>query len=403
MKANAAAMSSIRVPWIRSPLLFAAAWLAAPQCAAGVRVVEARQAAASARDGHALRPLQPHEGHQVPLEQLRNIYSVDCLEEMQRNPRVRCSGPSQAKHRWPYVPSWGVFRKVKERHPEAATTTTTTLVAAPPEVESEPLSIANYPSWNEAQCLSAGEYFCDPEQLLEANVRKNLTDELRSLREQSEVKCGQLDSKLAAEDKTHYERFNLGVAIVGKWPSGDIDPVTLQKFGLVLMARWGLMPSYNGVDSSDGESNSQQYSDNCPNAAVLILLPEHGEVFLSSPSCEFICSERGGPEVMNAAIGALHREGLAAAAQEGMQQVRRIIKATQPLSLEEPAKRLSRRSAGRDWKEVNARVKDTVWVITQRVLLALIILSSIAAMGVFAAYNLVPGPREVRLKTREAS
>eukprot|EP00415_Alexandrium_ostenfeldii_P003604 UN3604 len=172
------------------------------------------------------------------------------------------------------------------------------------------------------------------------------------------------------------------------------------------MARWGLMQSYNGVVSSDDGAvldDGQQYGDNCLNAAVLILLPEHGEVFLSSPSCEFICSERGGPEVMNAAIGALHSEGLAAAAHTGIEQVRRIIKAAEPLSLQEPAKRLSRRSFGRDWKEANSRVKDTIWVIAQRVLLGLILLSFVVAVTAFAAYNLVPGPREVRLKTRQAS
>merc|ERR1719486_1262548 len=112
----------------------------------------------------------------------------------------------------------------------------------------------------------------------------------------------------------------------------------MQYFGRVVMSEWGLSPIYNGVDAENAVDQSEMYSwddyqANCPTTAMLIILPDHHEAFLSAPSCEFICQSRGGPEVVAETLAALDKGGVAAAINAGIAEVDRVLSQTLPLSL----------------------------------------------------------------------
>lgn len=344
-------------------------------CAALVLVspVDSFRAAVTELRGHpAVDTFRPRSGGGRPLtdNQLRGIYSIDCLRTKQlHGPLAPCDHGLVANE----------------------------------ETDIPPLGIGTYPNWQETICRSHGEFFCDPEVTIPESQVLDVVKSLNYVKQTARVTCGQLESKLSFSDKTHTRPFNFGVAIADNWPQSEKDPMSLQKFGLLLMTDWGLMPMYNGVDQGNGVNEAfawKDYAANCPNAAVLIVLPKYGTAFLSSPSCEFICEDRGGPEVVNAVVERLNRDGnVGMAVQAGIEEVGRIIRETDAASLveaEEPSYRTQNRMA--TWEAKLLRQEDT-WNFLLRLVFVLVIVIAFAGVGVAALWLF--GPFGSKDDTRE--
>lgn len=221
--------------------------------------------------------------------ELQPIENIACLEAKQVDPTVNCS-------------------------------TFTPLIAQGPAL-SGPLNAGNYPSWKDPRCHSNGEYFCDPDRLLSSTERANLTAIMTKLREGQHVTCGpQLQHDPV--DKWHYEPFYLGVAIAKDWPLHESDDQSLQSFGRMLAGRWNMTYPWDG--------NPAFYA-RCPNEAMLIILPDKRQAHLSSPSCMFLCEEKGGPEVAMATVLGLDSHGLMAGVSAGMSEVYKAIATSSPM------------------------------------------------------------------------
>merc|ERR1719215_580163 len=218
------------------------------------------------------------------------------------------------------------------------------------------------------------------------------------------VTCGRLEAQMTGNPKAVSTRpFNLGVVVIGKWPQSEGDDATLQKFGNVLMAQWGLITSYNGVRmrtpapprAADWRADMDQ---NCPNAALLIILADRNEAFFSAPSCEFLCSQRGGPEVVSAVERTLQRGySLGDAIRAGISTVRTLLEQTWPLSLEEPLAVRERRNEFemREWQQ-KFQKSDTAWMIIERGFLLFLVLIAVCVMGGMATAALAPAIPELR-------
>merc|ERR1719401_1628880 len=70
----------------------------------------------------------------------------------------------------------------------------------------------------------------------------------------------------------------------------------------------------------------------CPNTGMLIVVPGSRRAFLSSASCEFVCQERGGPEVVMSTLVALDAKGTAAAVTRGVEEVYHFLTQTSSMS-----------------------------------------------------------------------
>jgi len=151
--------------------------------------------------------------------------------------------------------------------------------------------------------------------------RRKLTDELGRLRNFNPVVCGRLlDDSV---DPRHYQPFYLGVALASRWPLGESDPDSLQHVGQIIAGHWNMDNLFTG--------SPQPYLE-CPNSAVLVVLPDLRRVFLSSASCEFICHSKGGPEVVEAAMAALSSGSLADAVHAAIVQVYSAVSQGRPHS-----------------------------------------------------------------------
>mmetsp|Transcript_152349 Transcript_152349/g.265552 ORF Transcript_152349/g.265552 Transcript_152349/m.265552 type:complete len:402 (-) Transcript_152349:113-1318(-) len=215
----------------------------------------------------------------TPME-LGRINTIDCLQMKQKNPFVNCS----------------------------------TDIGYDSNYEVSP---ANYPSWKDPACRSNGEFFCDPNRLLDDEQRAKLTTLLGQLRKKSSVLCADRDPI----DRWHYQPFYLGVALAKDWPLSLSDTETLQFFGRMLAARWNMSFPWDG--------SPLPYS-RCPNEGMLIILPEQKQVFLSTPNCEFLCATRGGPEVVTAVNYVLKSQDLGKAVKSGIETIYKILNGTTP-------------------------------------------------------------------------
>lgn len=246
--------------------------------------------------------------------EVSGIMTIECLELRQKDPRDPCvsGGP-------------------------AATPSST---PAPTEEQPGPLNMGNYPSWRDPECHSNGALFCDPEGLLQGNltIAKSITDLLLDFKAMSSVTCGEVEAQVAGDPQLkHTRKFNLGVALADEWPESEMDAGSLEKFGNLLMTQWGMLPFYNGVDTMNGlnqPGSPSQADTNCPNAAVLIILPRHHEVYLASPGCQFICQERGGQMINTAMLDALETGGLAFAIETGVKEVSQMLHMMTPQTME---------------------------------------------------------------------
>lgn len=360
-----------------------AVWTSSPATATNETVAQALQVSSQ------------HPEHFLDDAELGKIYSVECLRRRQVDPTVICTGQRSAANAEP-----AHIREHRQRQERQGRQRSTRLL--PGQEEGEPLGIATYPSWQEKRCRSGGELLCDPEGILGMGKdRQDILLALHEFQEQVYVQCrkkGALyDERYPGEVLTEEQRFSFGVAIASHFPEMT-DAQTLQSFGLVVMSRWGLLPIYNGASSSSSQSlkNKPLHDQGCPNSALLILLPDTGEAFLSSASCELLCNDRGGPEITVATETALQREGPVAAIKAGLEQVRRVLKITRPLSLQPNSESLAKQQAHRFlmWNE-KVWASDLVYVSTTRCIYGAILVLTGIGMAAFASYNFHP-PKENR-------
>lgn len=183
--------------------------------------------------------------------------------------------------------------------------------------------------------------------------------------------------------------FNLGVAFAKNWPDSEVDSSSLQQFGMVTMANWQMQELYNGV---------QVNYATCPTAALLIILPDIRQAFLASPSCEFICNDRGGQEVVTATLAALDVGGPYAAAAAGVQEAKRVLSHTRSMSrpLDEGHKTFE--DQAKAWqKEVGQ--SEEVWGNAQRILFVVVVGSCLLGLLALASCVMAPPGTKDALKS----
>jgi len=309
-------------------------------------------------DGQAGNP--PLLGHMLTQHELAGIESIACLQAKQLDPAANCSNLSVDK---PHVP----------------------------------LNAGNYPTWKDPSCFGEGEFFCDPDHLLSYEERLNLTDQMKKLRVgpgAQQITCGP-QMQHDPIDKWHYEPFYLGVAIAKDWPLHESDSQSLQSFGRILAGRWSMTSLWDG--------NPAFYA-RCPNEAMLIILPERRQAYLSSPSCMFICGEKGGPEVTTVTLlGMDSRGGLAAGVSAGMTEVYKALAESTPMHKKgwEPIENTSGtweawnkegRQAVREVAYTGPSTEQNIWDWSQRFLfgVAVVILAGSIVVSLLVCY-LAPG------------
>jgi len=309
---------------------------------------------------------------ELPDAELDHIFSVSCLKAKQLDPSYPCRG----------------FEEVSEED----------LMSIGKAPVKYPLDLGNFPNWQESRCNSDGAFLCDPDSVLRPSERSMVARALGEFRDQTLVTCGRLEESLVHSDTVLSKRhFNLAVVVLGTWPVAESDPASLQKLGQLVSTRWGLMPIYNGVDASnptDEFLSRREYTANCPNAAVLIVMPELGAATFSTPSCEFICAERGGREVTAAVEFALKRGApLGEAIITGIQQVAAVLRVglASPATMAEAGLTRERRFE-RELRESHERFlhSDAYIVGVQRALFAVILASIAFALGAFLYHNCSP-------------
>lgn len=225
-----------------------------------------------------------NKGYYVPKSELEKIDTIDCLKAKQSNPMASCTGTEEPSLAYDatYAPPWGP---------------------------------GNYPTWKHPMCNSGGEYFCDPDNALSREAQSNITAALKRMRETSVVTCKYATGTQRESKKT----FFLGVAVAKDWPIAQADPASLQQFGLVTMAKWGMEGLWMGP---------QVNYASCASVALLVVLPKGPHVLLASPSCAFICKDKGGPLVQASVLQNIDSDGggLQEAIEEGIKAVAAIIK-----------------------------------------------------------------------------
>lgn len=305
------------------------------------------------------RPLNPRpQGHMLTDTELTPIDNIACLEAKQFDPKVNCSDLSKLQQRSPGV--------------------------------SMALNAGNYPTWKDPRCNSGGEYFCDPDSLLSAEQRLQLVATMKKLRTTQKITCGpQLQHDPV--DKWHYEPFYLGVAIAKDFPLHESDSQSLQSFGRILAGRWNMTFPWDG--------NPGFYA-RCPNEAMLIILPDKRQAHLSSPSCMFLCEDKGGPEVATATMLGLDSHGLMAGVSAGMNEVYAALAKTSPMH--EPGWQPIEKTAGTwDFNEANATKSsvggdiswdESFWQWAQRILFgfSVLMLAGSIVVALLVCY-LAPG------------
>lgn len=226
-------------------------------------------------------------GHFLTDTELSPITAITCLEAKQRNPMIECESTE--------VTGRGFMHNY---------------------FGTGNFHIGNYPHYKSPECKGNGEPFCDPFNTLTPLQRANLTTALGQLRSRVNVLCGRTLND--AVDRRHYQPFYLGIAIVMNFPLLETDPESLQQFGRIVAAQWNMDRDYVG------ESTPYHH---CPNTGILVIIPDKEQAFLSTSSCEFICKDRGGPEVAIATIRALVKEdgGIYPAVWAGMREVYRVL------------------------------------------------------------------------------
>jgi len=234
-------------------------------------------------------------------------------------------------------------------------------------------NIGHFPSYTSTICRSQNEYYCDPAGLLSSKERDAAHRRMAEFRDRTFVNCS-----IAENGDMTQVPFKLAVVVGDKSFADELDPQSMQYFGNAVMSQWGLMPKYNGVDYS--HLTPQYIQSTCPNAAVLFVLPRYRQAFLESPSCDFICPERGGQEVVAATLAGLDRGGVERAIEAGIDEIEHVLKSTS-------AQRLQPR---RPEVVYTAAQKEADAVRLVRIIYAGVIVSFLFSVGVFVYYLLLP-------------
>mmetsp|Transcript_51009 Transcript_51009/g.110682 ORF Transcript_51009/g.110682 Transcript_51009/m.110682 type:complete len:363 (+) Transcript_51009:78-1166(+) len=250
--------------WKAIIALLGAAHMAAPYffVAAAHGLREKGQASKLTLAGNHASNKQPSVGHFLTNSELAPITSVACLEAKQKNPGIKCIN--------------GTSNMLSESSKEYKNT-----------YRKGNYTAGHFPNYKDPLCNSEGEYLCDPDGVLTPEQRAVVAAELKRLREDVVVTCGYLQNDPV--ESLHYQPFYLGVVIMKEWPLAQSDPQSLQNLGRIISSQWNMNELYVG--------SAAPYL-RCPNSGVLLILPDRRQAFLSSESCEFICQDRGGPEVV---------------------------------------------------------------------------------------------------------
>jgi len=289
---------------------------------------------------------EPHsKGHFLHKHELQPIISIGCLQEKQRNPSRPCS---------------------EEQEPGF----------------SGRIDMGHFPNFKDGICNSNMEYFCDPANLFGRKERQVAQEHLQVFNQRTQVKCDALESEQA---DSHLRSFNLALVVADEWPSTEMDLKSMEYFGNVIMAQWGLVSNYNGVDHQINVNENHKYNSNCPNAAMLVILPRYHQAFLISPSCKFICQSRGGPEVVAATLVGLDRGGLQEAVKMGIDEIQKILQVTG-----------ENKASATGSKTTMLMDDERVYAWTIRLLYAVVIFAALFFITAFVYYVLLDKARLTR-------
>lgn len=296
-------------------------------------------------------------GRIVPDKILDNLQSIPCLE-------AKRDGQSYA------TPCGGTY------HSMGASVDPVCLSR-----RSETLTIATYPKWNEPCCNGAGGYFCDPDKVLSREENAVTQQDIEKFSSTHSVACPRL-MPYHAGNGTFNQRmdrsFRLGIAIAKDFPAGEADPDSLANFGLLLLNKWGL----------------HEQRDLCPHSAILILLTGVRQAFVASASCEFICNEKGGPEVVTAMLEALDTKGAAAAIEAGVETAGRIIRQRDRFHREA---RLGPGTVAKGGLIDRLAASEYSWKLAQQILLGIALITMVVSVLTGTLIFFVPSARDTVL------
>lgn len=248
------------------------------------------------------------------------------------------------------------------------------------------MQMSVYPDYHEHCCNSGfdpvtnsgGEYFCDPGKFLTDEESKSVHKELNIQRVYHPIQCPKLASYRYEASNDNFDQrsersFFLGVAVASV-PVTEADPESLQDFGMLLLSRWGLIEQY----------------EVCSHAAMLIVLPDTHVAFLASNSCEFICKDYGGPEVVSAVTTALNDgRGLNTAINAGIKEVGRIVKDS------DDKHRAARKApASQQSLEDELLQSDRAWASTQQAIFFITLAFLVAAVVAGFVFLMLPSIRD---------
>lgn len=291
----------------------------------------------------------------VPDQVLHSIDSVECLEAKMQDVSSNCvSNRVAPSAKVPTDESYCSNRK-----------------------SGELLSISTYPHFSEGCCHSGGEYFCDPDGVMSKEDQKSIQKDLNIFASIHPVQCPRLTPYRYYQHNDNYDQrydrsFWLGVAVAQDLPPSESDPDSLQTMGLLLLSKWGLT----------------QPLEVCSHAAMLIIVPGERVAHIATSSCEFICQERGGPEVVTAVLAALDQGGPVAAVKAGIAETGRVVK-----KIDRLARRKRAKSAEVSYEEQFAR-SERAWSFVQQVIFGLVIGSIFMTICGGIVVLLVPSLRE---------
>lgn len=305
-------------------------------------------------------------GYWLSDSELEKTNSIDCLHAKIRGSTADCTDHTAA----------ATATATATVAPEVAAGTTPPPVCTDIKPDDE-LNVANYPVWSDPCCYNGGEYFCDPNQVLSTEQQATVQKDLNQFYSIHPVSCPQLMPYRYHAPNDNYDQrtdrsFRLGVALAKGFSADEADPDSLQAFGLVLLNKWGLQEQY----------------DICPHAAILILLTDLRIAFVASASCEFICKDKGGPEVVSAMIAALDQNGPYAALAAGMKEAGKVIKNQDRYYRAERA--AAKKHEVEKSVEQQVAEKQANWDVTQQVVFGTVVFSSIICVMFCVVLHMVP-------------
>lgn len=345
----------------------------------GSRGLPTSLTAVSQRLRQGSRSAKGTQPHKLDAAQLSEIRTVSCLKARQLSPDFDCKGSDEVTD--------GMLEALARR-----------------QYDDMPLGLGNFPSWRDDACHSGGQQLlCDPSGLMQEPDHNAVAATLGRFGASASVVCGKLETEMFDKNVTERRPFRFAIVVLGYESSVPeiSDALTQQRFGLFVLANWDLMPTYNGIQVRPTEPRPTGNQSNrpcktqlaCPDAALLVVMPQHGRAFLSAASCEFICAERGGPQVVAAVEQSMARgDSLGHAIQAGIEAAGIVLSTTgsAPLSMVEPV--LTRKwriiHEHRQWLDDMLR-SGIFWQWSQRVVLFALLAFSAFVAASFLYFNCI--------------